>query len=70
MANAFAGKRVRQSSSKLKNIAKRERRLQKIGLSLLSFEQPRFPWAEYFKIRIETLPLRIAAKTKKEQRAK
>jgi len=35
--NRFSGKNVRQDSVKLKNIKKRERRLKKIGLSVLFF---------------------------------
>lgn len=35
--NQFAGKRVRQSSAKLKQMRKRDRRLRKIALSIVVF---------------------------------
>jgi len=51
---AFSGKRVRQHSGKLEGIAKRERRLRKIGLSLLNFEpNAQMNWVSYFKTRTE-----------------
>lgn len=52
MTNAFSGKRIRQDKAKLKKIRSRERRLRKIGLSVLSFAHP-INWVEYFKIRNE-----------------
>jgi len=50
MANAFSGKRIRQDSAKLKALGKRERRLRKIGLSVLHFTQP-MNWLQYFQTR-------------------
>lgn len=48
--NAYSGKRLQQNPGKVKQIKKREARLRKIGLSLLSFQQP-FDWIGYFKTR-------------------
>jgi hypothetical protein len=35
--NQFSGRRVRQNSAKLKQMRKRDRRLRKIGLSVVAF---------------------------------
>lgn len=49
---AYSGKRVRQNSTKLKQMSKRDRRLRKIGLSLKLFEYG-FNAVEYFRTRQE-----------------
>jgi hypothetical protein len=51
--NAYSGKRLNQNEKKVKAIKKRERRLNKIGLSLNSFSDPTFPWLSFFKNRNE-----------------
>lgn len=48
---AYSGKRVAQNSKKAKAITKREKRLNRIGLSLHSFRKG-FEWAEYFNLRL------------------
>lgn len=46
----FSGKRIRQDGGKARAIRKRDRRLQKIGLSVMAFTQ-KFPWFQYFATR-------------------
>lgn len=62
--NAFQGKRIRQNESKLAQMKRREKRLKRIGLSIVNFHDPKFPWLAYFKQRNEQ---RAARKAKKEQ---
>lgn len=50
--NAYSGRRIRQHSGKVKGIKKRERRLRKIGLSLMSFApNANMNWPAYFATR-------------------
>lgn len=55
MNTAFCGKRINQNSIKLKQIQGRERRLNKIGLSLHSFSQKQ-NWMFYFTQRNHARP--------------
>lgn len=51
--NAFSGRRVRQDSAKVKQMQKREKRLRKIGLSVLSFPMENGSYIAYLKQRHE-----------------
>jgi hypothetical protein len=44
---AYSGKRIRQNSTKLAQIKRRNKRLAKYGLSVLSFANGNFPLAQY-----------------------
>lgn len=67
MTRAFQGKRIRQNQSKLAQMKRREKRLRRIGLSIVNFEDPKFPWLAYFKTRNEQ---RADAKAGAEKEAK
>lgn len=53
MNNAFQGKRIRQNESKLAQMKRREKRLHRIGLSVINFTDKNFPWLDYFRTRNE-----------------
>lgn len=53
MNRPFTGKRIGQDSAKLAQLKRREKRLRRKGLSVLSFTDPKFPWIAYFKQRNE-----------------
>lgn len=63
--NAFQGKRIRQNEAKLAQMKRREKRLHRIGLSIINFNDPKFPWLAYFKQRNEQ---RAAKKAEQENR--
>jgi hypothetical protein len=48
----FSGKRIRQNSEKLKQLKRREKRLRRLGLSVVLFDQA-INWAQYFQARNE-----------------
>ncbi len=72
MTNAFSGKRIRQNSAKLQQIKRREKRLRRIGLSVVAFaDKSHLAWfAGYERSRKDRLDLKAAEALKVRKKRK